>query len=97
MREIKKIYLADTLSGLANVSSVILTLYLLSHGFHQIQIAQLVAFFMIFLAVFDIPTGELADIFGYKLSVAIGIFLQALCDLIFFFTLPLSDFLSACS
>lgn len=39
---------------------------------------------MIALAILDIPTGGIADMFGHKTSVCIGFFMQALCFLIYF-------------
>lgn len=85
MKEIRKIYLMHFFAGLSNAASVTLTLYFLGHGLQQLQIGQLFAFFMIILAVFDIPTGGLADMFGHKTSVAIGLLFQAISFLFFFF------------
>ncbi len=71
-------------AGLSNVAAVSFTLYFLSHGLKQVQIGQMFGFFMICLAVFDIPTGGIADILGHKASVAIGLFSQAVSFLLFF-------------
>ncbi len=72
------------LAGLSTAASVTFTLYFLSHGLAQAQIGQLFGFFMICLAIFDIPTGGIADMFGHKASVAIGLFFQAISFLLFF-------------
>jgi len=72
------------LAGLSNMASVTFTIYFLSHGLSQLQIGELFGFFMLCMSLFNIPTGTIADIFGHKISVAIGVFLQALCFLIFF-------------
>jgi len=72
------------LSGLTNAATVTFTLYFLSHGLNQTQIGTLFGFFMICMAIFNIPTGVIADIFGHKASDAIGLFLQALAFLFFF-------------
>jgi len=71
-------------AGLSNAAAVTFTLYFLSHGLSQAQIGQLFGFFMICLAIFDIPTGGIADMFGHKASVAIGLLLQGLSFLLFF-------------
>lgn len=70
--------------GLANAASVTFTLYFLSHGLKQVQIGELFGFFLICLAIFDIPTGGIADVFGHKASVGFGLFLQAISFLLFF-------------
>jgi MFS family permease len=84
VKEIRKIYLMHFLAGLSNAASVTFTLYFLSHGLKQVQIGELFGFFMICLAAFNIPTGGIADIFGHKASVAIGLLLQAISFLLFF-------------
>lgn len=83
MKEINKLYIAHFLAGLTNAASVTFTLYFLSHGLEQVQISQLFGIFMITLALLDIPTGGLADIFGHKASVAVGLFMQAVSFLLF--------------
>ena len=84
MKEINKIYLVHFLAGLSNIASVTFTLYFLSHGLQQFQIAQFFGIFMIIMAIFNIPTGAIADIFGHKLSVFIGLVLQSLSFFLFF-------------
>jgi MFS family permease len=84
VNEIKKIYAMSFLSGLSNAATVTFTLYFLSHGLSQGQIGFLFGFFMICMAIFNIPTGGIADIFGHKASVAIGLFFQGLSFLVFF-------------
>ncbi|KKP79631.1 MAG: major facilitator superfamily [Candidatus Levybacteria bacterium GW2011_GWB1_35_5] len=84
MKEINKIYLVHFLAGLTNVASVTFTLYFLSHGLQQFQIAQFFGIFMITMAIFNIPTGAIADIFGHKLSVFLGLVLQSISFFLFF-------------
>lgn len=72
------------LAGLSTAASVVLTLYFLSHGISQAQIGQLFGIFMISLAIFEIPTGGLADMFGHKASVGTGLLFQGLSFLLFF-------------
>lgn len=72
------------LAGLSSVASVTLTLYFLSNDIKQVQIGELFGIFMICLAIFDIPTGGLADMFGHKASVVTGLFFQAFSFLLFF-------------
>lgn len=87
MSEIKKIYLAHFLAGLATAASVTWTLYFLSHEISQSQIGLLFAVFMIALSILDIPTGSFADIFGHKASVGLGLFFHSL-SFFFFFLFP---------
>lgn len=72
------------LAGLSTAASVTFTLYFLSHGVNQLQIGLLFAVFMVSLAILDIPTGGLADMFGHKHSVVAGLFFQAISFLLFF-------------
>jgi MFS family permease len=82
--EIKKIYLMHFFAGLSTAASVTFTLYFLAHGLTQTQIGQLFGIFMIALAIFDIPTGGIADMFGHKASVVIGLAFQGVSFLLFF-------------
>ena len=84
MQEIRKIYAMHFLVGLSTAASVTFTLYFLSHGVNQAQIGLLFGMFMVSLAILDIPTGGLADMFGHKHSVAAGLFFQAISFLLFF-------------
>lgn len=93
MKEIRKIYIMHFLAGLSTAASVTFTLYFLSHGLNQAQIGQLFGFFMICLAIFDIPTGGIADMFGHKASVAVGLLFQGLSFLLFFLYPNYSGFL----
>ncbi len=83
MKEIRKIYFVYFFAGLSTAAGATFTLYFLSHGLKQVEIGQLFGFFMICLAIFDIPTGGIADMFGHKASVAVGLFLQGLSFLMF--------------
>lgn len=84
MNELKKIYAMSFFSGLSAAATVTFTLYFLSHGLNQAQIGTLFGVFMVSMAVFNIPTGTIADIFGHKASVAVGLFFQAIAFLLFF-------------
>jgi len=84
VKELNKIYAMSFLSGLSNAATVTFTLYFLSHGLSQAQIGFLFGFFMVCMAIFNIPTGGIADIFGHKASVAIGLFLEGISFLLFF-------------
>ena len=82
MREINKIYIASFLQGFGIVASVTYTLFFLSNGLSQTQIGILFSFFMITLALLEIPTGGFADTIGHKSSIALGTFLLSLSFLI---------------
>lgn len=72
MKEVNKIYLASFLQGFGVVASVTYTLFFLSNGLTQTQIGILFSFFIISLALLEIPTGAFADTIGYKSSIALG-------------------------
>ena len=78
MKEIYKIYSAAFFGGLASSAAVISTLYFLANGINQSQIAILLSAFMFSYAIFEIPTGGIADTFGHKTSVYLGIIIGAL-------------------
>ncbi len=82
MNEINKIYVASFLQGFGIVASVTYTLFFLSNGLSQTQIGILFSFFMISLALLEIPTGAFADTIGHKSSIALGTFLLSLSFLI---------------
>ncbi|MBI2601379.1 MFS transporter [Candidatus Daviesbacteria bacterium] len=82
MREIYKIYASTFFVGLALSVSVISTLYYLANGLNQAQVATIFSVFMIGMALFEIPTGGIADTFGHKKSVFLGISVHALSSLI---------------
>lgn len=78
MKEIYKIYASTFFVGLSLSVSVISTLFYLTNGLTQVQIATIFSVFMISLAVLEIPTGGIADTFGHKTSVFLGISCMAL-------------------
>ncbi len=82
MKEIHKIYSANFLMGAAYSVAVIETLYRLSHGLDQTQIALLSSVFFISYALLEIPTGGFADTFGHKKSVFLGLVIHALAPLL---------------
>jgi MFS family permease len=84
VKEIHKIYAIHFLAGLTNAASVTFTIYFLSHGLSQAQIGLMFGAFMIVMSVFNIPTGAIADIYGHKISVFVGLIFQALSFLLFF-------------
>lgn len=92
MREINKLYLASFFYGFGSIAAFTFTLYFLSHGLSFTEISILFSVFMISLALFEIPTGGFADTVGHKKSVYIGMFIEALYFLIFFFSTNFMDF-----
>lgn len=82
MKEIYKIYASTFFVGLALSVSVISTLFYLANGLTQAQVATIFSAFMISLALFEIPTGGIADTFGHKTSVFLGIATHALSCLV---------------
>lgn len=92
MKEINKIYLSQFFSGFAMVASFF-PLYVLSHGITQLQLGLLISVGILSLALFDIPTGAIADTFGHKISVFLGTFLWSFSFLIMFLGTGFSLFL----
>lgn len=84
MKNIDKIYLAQFLSGFAMVTSLS-PLYFLAHGVSQSQLGLLISANILTLAIFDIPTGAIADTFGHKTSVFLGTLIWSLSYLMLFF------------
>lgn len=82
MREINKIYFSNFLIGAAYSIAVIETLYRLTNGLNQTQIAVLSSVFFICYSLLEIPTGGIADTFGHKTSVFWGLIVHALAPLI---------------
>lgn len=86
MKEIKKLYIAYVFYGFSSMAGFTFTLYFLLHGLTQAQIALLFSIFTLSLALLEIPTGSYADTLGHKKSVFIGLILESLYFLIFFFS-----------
>ena len=82
MNEIHKIYASTFFVGLGTSAAVIVTLFLLANGLSQIQIATLFSANLISYALLEIPTGGIADTFGHKTSVFLGIACIALSFLL---------------
>lgn len=68
--------------GAAYAVAVIETLYRLSNGLNQTEIALLSSVFFICYALLEIPTGGFADTFGHKTSVFWGLVIHAFAPLI---------------
>lgn len=83
MKEINKIYLSQFFSGFAMIASFS-PLYFLSNGVTQSQLGILISANILTLALFDIPTGAIADTFGHKVSVFLGTFIWSISYLILF-------------
>lgn len=59
-------------------------LFLVDKGFDLLEINLINLSFMIFSFLFEVPTGLIADFFGRKVSVIIGLWLYALSFLLYF-------------
>ena len=84
MKEINKIYLSQFFSGFAMIAAFT-PLYFLSNGITQSQLGILIGANILTLALFDIPTGAIADTFGHKTSVFLGTLIWSISYLILFF------------
>ena len=71
-------YVAGFLQGFGTIASVTYTLFFLSNGLSQTEISMLFSFFMINLAIMEIPTGAFSDTLGHKTSIALGTFIFSL-------------------
>lgn len=70
-------------------------MFLLAHKMNIFE-AQLVnVVFFVTLALFEIPTGVVADVFGRKLSFVLACFLISLASLIYFFSKGFAGFATA--
>lgn len=94
MREIQKLYLAQVFPGILTIATVTYPLFLLSNGITHTQIALLFSVFMITMALLEIPTGGVADTFGHKASVVLGLLVHSIHFLIFFFASTFYGFLA---
>jgi MFS family permease len=86
MKEINKLYIAYFFYGFSSMATFTFTLFFLLNGLTQTQIAILFSIFVFSLALLEIPTGGYADTLGHKKSVFIGLLLESLYFLIFFFS-----------
>lgn len=77
----KKIYIVDFLTSLCFVSNV-MNLYFQYIGYNFTQIGILFAILQLSKFLFEMPTGFVADKYGRKTSLIIGIILQLVCYII---------------
>ncbi len=82
MKEIYKIYASTFFVGLSTSVAVISTLFYLTNGLSQTEIATLLSTFMLTYALLEIPTGGIADTFGHKTSIFLGIICMAVSFLV---------------
>jgi MFS family permease len=94
VKNIDKIYLAQLLSGFAMITSLS-PLYFLAHGVSQSQLGILISANILTLAIFDIPTGAIADTFGHKTSVFLGTLIWSLSYLMLYFATGFPIFLAS--
>lgn len=71
------------------------SLFLLEKGLSLLQINLLNCSFMVATFLFEIPTGAIADFFGRKISVVIGLFAYSLSFLVYFLSDTFALFLVA--
>jgi len=71
----------------------IVTLFFLGKGLTYLEIMIISAIFRIFWAFFEVPTGAVADFFGNKFSMQIGLFVMGLVLLIYPFGASFSYFI----
>jgi MFS family permease len=80
-------YLDALISPMLFFMPAFLIVYLRDLGFSLFQIGILVAVMPLFILIFEIPTGAIADIYGRKFSVLLGLLLEGIgVFLAFFFT-----------
>ena len=71
-----------SISSYFGLGFILIGVLVLSLRLKQIKLKA--SLWMIIMAIFNIPTGAIADIFGHKLSVFIGLVLQSLSFFLFF-------------
>ncbi|MDD5192381.1 MAG: MFS transporter [Candidatus Nanoarchaeia archaeon] len=78
-------YLEYFLASLLYLAPAFLTIYFLNIGFSLFQIGLIAAASGLAILVFEIPTGAFADLYGRKMSVLLGYFIEGVCMLSLFF------------
>lgn len=78
-------YLETFISKLFYILPGFMVIYFLSLNLSMFQIGLLVAFWPLFSLIFDIPTGAIADVYGRKFSVLLGILLTGIGFLVLYF------------
>jgi MFS family permease len=78
-------YLDAILSPLLFFAPAFYVVYFLSLSFSLFQISLLMASSFLAAFIFEIPTGAIADLYGRKLSVLVGYFIEAIGFLSLFF------------
>ncbi|MBR9704204.1 MFS transporter [Candidatus Pacearchaeota archaeon] len=76
----------ESISKILLILPAFMIIYFMNLGFSLFQIGLLLAVWPLFALLFEIPTGAIADIYGRKTSVLLGIFLQGIILLLFYFT-----------
>lgn len=80
-------YLDMTISRMLQFAPAFLVPYFWFLGLSATQIGILIAILPLFMLLFEIPTGAIADLYGRKFSVLLGYFLEGIGFLsLFFFT-----------
>lgn len=70
-------------------------IFLVDNGLTMAEVGLVNFAFMLGIFLFEIPTGVVADYFGRKISVLIGVFFLAAASLIYFFSSGLIGFIAA--
>ncbi|MDD3102262.1 MAG: MFS transporter [Patescibacteria group bacterium] len=88
--------LVEVLSSLGQaVTSATYVTFLLSHHLNLLQVNLINTAFMVTLAIFEIPTGIVADIFGRKKSFIISCFIVGFGFLVYFTAANFWSFITA--
>jgi len=99
-KNIKIYYLFSFLRDFALYTAVIIPFFVDWGGLNQFQIQTLQAWFMFWIFALEIPTGAVADYFGRKTSLSLGLLLVVIAVLIYritpnFYIFLLAEFLFA--
>lgn len=79
-------YLDAILSPMLFFLPAFMILYFIKAGFSMFQIGVFLSAMPLASLLFEVPTGAIADLYGRKFSVLLGIFLQGAIALLFYFT-----------
>ena len=85
LRVLWPFYLEPFVVGFLSIFPAFMVLYFRELGFSFFQLSLLLAAIPFFSLIFEIPTGAIADLYGRKFSVVLGVFLQAVGFLLLFF------------
>ncbi|MFH2020786.1 MAG: MFS transporter [archaeon] len=102
MNNITKLYFFNFFRHLHFMSAVLVPFFLTWGGITYLQMMFLQSWFVIWITILEVPTGTIADHFGRKTSIILGVFINAFAAFIYalfpsYYLFLLAEFLWAVS